>query len=40
MFAIQVGDDLGVDVSSDVLEEAEGFVAWHCLGLNNFLFPT
>ena len=40
MFAIQLGDDLGVDISSDVLKEAEGFVAWHCPGLNNFLRPT
>jgi hypothetical protein len=40
MFAIQVGDDLDVDISSDVLKEAEGFAAWHCLGLNNFLLPT
>jgi hypothetical protein len=40
MFAVQVGNDLGVDISSDVLKEAEVFVAWHCMGLNNFLLPT
>ena len=40
MFAIQLGHDLGVDISSDVLKEAEGFVAWQCPGLNNFLRPT
>jgi hypothetical protein len=38
MFAIQVGNDLGVDISSDVLKEAEGFVAWHCMGLKPFCF--
>jgi hypothetical protein len=37
MFAIQVGHDLGVENSSDVLKEAEGFVAWHYMGLNTFL---
>jgi hypothetical protein len=40
MFTIQVGNDLGVDISSDVLKEAEGFVACHCMELNNFLLPT
>ena len=40
MFAIQVGYDLGVNVRSDVVKEAEGFVAWHCTALNNFLLPT
>jgi hypothetical protein len=40
MFAIQAGYDLGVDVSSDVLKEAEGFCRMALSGVEYFLFPT
>jgi hypothetical protein len=42
VFILQVGNDLpslGVDINSDAVKGAERFVAWHFLGLNNFLFP-